>query len=124
MDGLAKSAPSPTVSEPTQTYVATDVISVPSWNGVPMDIFRYLNVDFFVADEKMLGEMKDIHDYARSKSNGQPGDMIQKIEELKIRLGEPEMGTSRLAQLTNYIRVLKNINDMQKQRKAMEKHYA
>jgi hypothetical protein len=124
LQGLAKSAPSPTVSEPTQTYVAKEIPQVPSWQGIPMDIYKYLNVDFFDSDDKMLSQLKDIHDYAKSKSNGMPGDMIQKIEELQIRLGQPNIGTTRLAQLTNWIRMDRTIKDMIKQKRALEKRYA
>lgn len=122
--GLAKSSPTEISSVPVQTYVAKEIPTIPSWNGIPMDIYKYMGVDFFDSDDKMQVELKDIHDYARSRSNGMPGDMIQKIEELEIKLGHPQIGQSRLAQLTNYIRVQRNITDLMKQKRALEKRWA
>lgn len=125
MEGLAKSAPTPVIESSPQAPIEQKVVSdIPSWNGVPMDIYKYLNIDFFDASDKHLGELKDIYEYAKSRSDGRPGDMIQKIEELQHRLGEPSIGTSRLAQLTNYIRVQKNISDLMKQKRALEKNHA
>ena len=118
--GLAKSPPTLTPIVAKAPITATEV-SVPSWQGVPMDIYKFMNIDFFDSSEKHQAELKDIYEYAKGRSNGMPGDMIQKIEELQNRLGEPSIGTSRLAQLTNYIRVVRNISDLNKQKKALER---
>lgn len=118
--GLAKSPPTLTPTVAKEPITATEV-SVPSWQGVPMDIYKFMNIDFFDSSEKHQAELKDIYEYAKGRSNGLPGDMIQKIEELQNRLGEPSIGTSRLAQLTNYIRVVRNISDLNKQKKALER---
>ena len=121
MDGLAKSAPSP---QPivAKEHTTPQMVHETMWQGVPIDIYRFMNIDFFDSSEKHQSELKDIYEYARSRSNGMPGDTIQKIEELQNRLGEPPIGTSRLSQLTNWIRINRNIADMLKQRRALEKN--
>jgi hypothetical protein len=120
MEGLAKSPPSQVVSKPASP-ITQESLAPAMWNEVPMDIYKFMNIDFFDSSEKHQSELKDIYEYAKSRSNGLPGDMIQKIEELQNRLGEPSIGTSRLAQLTNYIRVVRNISDLNKQKKALER---
>jgi hypothetical protein len=121
MEGLAKSAPSP---QPiiSNDHTTPQMVSEPSWQGVPMDIYKFMNVDFFDSSEKHQTELREIYEYAKAKSNGMPGDTIQKIEELQHKLGEPPIGTSRLAQLTNYIRINRNISDLLKQKRVLEKN--
>ena len=121
MIGLAKSAPTALPQEPKAVIKQDMVAPEQTWNAVPMDVYRYMNVDFFDASDKNLGELKDIYDYAKTRSNGMPGDIIQKLDEIKNRLGEPEIGTSRLSQLSNYVRIQRNITDLQKQRRALER---
>ena len=120
MEGLAKSAPQQVAPKPTSP-ITQESIAPAMWNEIPMDIYKFMNIDFFDSSEKHQSELKDIYEYAKGRSNGMPGDMIQKIEELQNRLGEPSIGTSRLAQLTNYIRVVRNISDLNKQKKALER---
>lgn len=124
MEGLAKSAPVESISINVEPINQEASHNVPIWQGIPMDIFKFMNVDFFEASDKHQEELRDIYEYVKQKSNGQPGDIIQKIEELQNRLGEPSIGTSRLAQLSNYVRINKNISDMMKQKRAMERNYA
>jgi hypothetical protein len=120
--GLAKSAPQPTMIVSTEPINQEQV--VPSWNGVPMSVFKFLNIDFFDSSDKNIEELKDIYQYARSRSNGMDGDIIQRIDELKNRLGEPEIGTTRLAQLSNYVRLNRQISDLMKQKRVLEKKWA
>ncbi len=118
--GLAKS-PTITVASKPVAPITQEALAPAMWNEVPMDIYKFMNIDFFDSSEKHQAELKDIYEYAKGRSNGMPGHMIQKIEELQNRLGEPSIGTSRLAQLTNYIRVVRNISDLNKQKKALER---
>lgn len=119
--GLAKTASTQVLTPPIHTTPEAMGQESPAWQGIPMDIFKFMSVDFFDAGDKHLSELNTIYEYAKSKSNGRPGDMIQKIEELQIRLGEPPLGMSRLSQLYNWIEIRNQMSDMNKKQKAMER---
>jgi len=123
--GLAKEIPQVTQSSPEQSQAQLSGLPSPSqsWDGIAMDVYKYFNCDFFDASDKHKSEMRDIYEYAKGRSNGMTGDIIQKIEELEHRLGTPQIGETRLGKMSNYIRVLRNISDMNKQRRALERGY-
>lgn len=119
--GLARSAP----SQPVEPQIATNTPPQASpsvvWDGVPLDIYAYFHCDWHDASDKHKSEMKEIYDYAVKKSNGKPGDVIQKIEELQVRLGEPRIGETRISQLYNWVRIRNLMADAHKQMSALER---
>lgn len=123
--GLAKSAPRPHVVQEPISVTKTEDLPVPSqvWDGLPMSMYKYFNCDFFDAGESHKDDMKVLLDYANYRGASMDGDVLQKLEELQIRLGQPHVGETRLRQLSTWARMDRNIRDMQKQKRVLERGY-
>ncbi len=46
--------------------------------------------------------------------------MVQKIQELELRLGAPNLGQTRLTKMSDWIHIHDVINDMRKKAKVLE----
>lgn len=122
MPGLTKEQvpKDPSQSEPSVAKMGGLPAPSQVWREVPMDIYRHFNVDFFEASDRHINEMKTVTEYAKARSNGMPGDMIQKIQELQNRLGAPNVGETVLTKMYNWIQIRNVMNDLRKKKEALE----
>ncbi len=125
MTGLGKESLPKPPNQPPPSTAKMDDQPMPSqvWRDVPMDIYKYFNVDFFDASDRHIDEMKTVTEFALNNSNKRPGDMIQKLQELEVRLGAPRIGETMLNKMYNWIEIRNVMSDMRKKGKALENGY-
>ena len=119
IQGMAKEAPTPQVVETTKvTPVAEQSTADIGWNGVPMSVYRFFNVDFGREEQRNLDQIKEVYNWAKDGIS-EEGDMLRKISSLQIRLGAPGVGQQRHTKLYNWVLLNRNITNLLKQREAL-----
>ena len=115
---LAKSAPQPT--EPQPTITQADGVMV--YDGLPLSIPNYFNVDAFKLSDEEKGRLGSIYEWAKTKvPEGTMGDVLTKISELERQLGATAIGESRLDRLWRWCKLSFRIEDLEKERIALER---
>ena len=89
MDGIVKTAQ----PEAPQEVKQVDPIGIVTyeWEGIPVDIIRFFNVDMTSVTEKETGRLRDIYDWAK-EGEETIGDVLQKISRIVNPLGAPALG--------------------------------
>jgi len=116
---LAKSAP-------TETPVLTPSLSVSDgvmvYNGLPLSVPNFFNIDAFKASETETTRMNEIYSWAKNKvPEGTLGDVITKISELERQLGATVVGESRIDKMWRWTKIQRRIEDLEKERTALER---
>jgi hypothetical protein len=70
------------------------------------------------SDQK--NDLKMIWDYLAKESDN-VGDALYKLRQIENKLAQPHLGQSRLEHLKNYIRVLRDIEDLGKERDSYQR---
>jgi hypothetical protein len=130
MPGLLKEAPKPEVETPIsndqakvdiQPPPATGVVSY-EWQGVPLELAAVFNVAVTQSDAKTLDMLRDINKWSKEGLlEDTPGNRMQKIKDLEIRLGAPAYGESRVSKAWNWVRMDMHINELRKRQSAFER---
>lgn len=119
---LAKTAPQPVVETPQETQVIVEQKTTApdiSYSGVPLDLYRYFNLDLGTVNEKEVSRLKDILTWAKQDTQSL-GDAMVKISHIERELG---MGgfEKRHERVWNWVRLSLNINDLEARRESLRK---
>lgn len=115
--GLAKSSEPLITNSPVQQESGNPPVMV---DGVPLEIIRYFDVDIRSMDSNTVRQLKDIYELSND-SNETIGDSLLKIKDIDMRLGYPSYG-NRFSKVWNYLKITKNIGDLDKQRQALTRN--
>ena len=90
---------------------------------MPVNISDYKPlIDFFgvqSVDRKVQEQLENVWEYyARDAKN--PGTVINKIKTQLYGLAQPQMGDTRLNQLNNYVKILRQLHDTKDMKEAFE----
>jgi hypothetical protein len=115
---LAKTAPVQQPSISVQPIVQDHTIKSVVWEGVPIDIMRFFDIEFL--HNKNEGEMKKLRDIADWTFQGSEtlGDGMKKLRDLEIKLGTPNHET-RQNKIWTWIKFQKQIEDLHKRQEAV-----
>jgi hypothetical protein len=117
---LAKSAPQPITETPTP--VVTQVDGVMIYDGLPLSVPNYFNVDSFKLSDTEKDRLNSIYEWAKTKvPEGTMGDVITKISELERQLGATAIGENRIDRLWRWCKLSFRIDDLEKERIALER---
>ena len=124
MEGIAKSAPQPstqtTTTTPTPTSTETPAGTL-IWEGVPIDLYRQWNINLGTIPQQEISKLKDIYEWAKTKCDEPTiGNVLQKISSLENSLGSPAIGEKRWDKVWNFIRLQRQIDDLEKRRDAIK----
>lgn len=124
---IAKSAPAP------QTEVKTEqaqpgnapqhVGNTMEFAGIPVDMYRYFGIDLGSGDEKELNKVREIYDWARKDSESL-GDAMTKISRLERQLGSPQLNETRHTKVWLWVKLTRQIEDLDKRRESMRRSWA
>lgn len=118
---LAKSAEQPKQETKIETPITTTG-GVMAYDGLPLSVSDYFNVDAFKLSDQQRERLSDIHTWAKNKvPEGTLGDIMTKISELERQLGATTIGESRIDRLWRWCRISFKIDDLDKQRTALER---
>lgn len=121
MSGLAKTAEA---SKPVEPVVHSDTPKLTSsegefnYLGVPVDMFRYFNIDLGKASQSKIEKVDYINGWLK-ESNESVGDRLMELRKIENKLGMSGMD-SRIDKIWQYMRLSKNMKEMEKKMKAME----
>jgi hypothetical protein len=120
---LLKEAPKPqTQEEPLQTSLSDGIMQ---WEGVPVDILRYFDMELGTTPQKDVGKLKDVFEWAKDKCKDEPsmGNIMQKISILENQLGAPAIDEKRFSKMWVWVKMSKHIDDLEKRREALRKKW-
>lgn len=117
---LAKSAPVASPVQSTPSLSLSDGVMV--YNGLPLSVPNFFNVDAFKASETETNRMNEIFSWVKNKvPEGTMGDIITKISELERQLGATVVGESRIDKMWRWTKLSHKIEDLEKERNALER---
>jgi len=117
---LAKSAPLETSLQPTPLLSLSDGVMV--YNGLPLSVPNFFNIDAFKASETETDRMNQIYSWAKNKvPEGTMGDLITEISKLERQLGATVAGESRIDKMWRWCKLAEKIEDLEKERTALER---
>lgn len=91
------------------------------YEGMPLDLVRHFAVDVKQMTEGDKKQINDIYNWVKgSLAEQTPGNVMLAIRQISNRLGSPQLGETRFGKMWNYLRIQQSIDDLSKQRKAME----
>jgi hypothetical protein len=92
------------------------------YDGLPLSISDYFNVDTFKLDQKEKERMNEIYLWAKSKTpEGTMGDIMTKISTLERQLGATAIGDKRMDKMWRWVKLANRIEDLEKERTALER---
>lgn len=98
--------------------VSTQSIT-PSINGVPISLIDYFNIDIRNIESRDNNQLAEVYKLLKSDSETD-GDVLLKIGEIERKLGSPAYNETRYGRIWSYLKINSRINEMEKQKKAME----
>lgn len=98
--------------------VSTQSIT-PSINGVPISLIDYFNIDIRNIESRDNNQLAEVYKLLKSDSETD-GDVLLKIGEIERKLGSPAYNETRYGRIWSYLRINSRINEMEKQKKAMD----
>lgn len=122
MSGIAKTVeiqpsiiPSQANIEPPKGIVGYE------WQGVPIDVFRTFSTEMSTLPTKDIEKLRDITEWAKSKvgSEGSIGDVLQKISEVRQKLGSPALNDRSFSKVWEYVKLQKIADEAVKRQQAM-----
>ena len=78
----------------------------------------FFDIDNPTTEQK--NDLKIIWDYLAKESDN-VGDALYKLRQIENKLAQPHLGQNRLSHLTDYIKVLRDIEDLGKQRDSFQR---
>lgn len=106
--------PSNIAAPPVQTQSITPMV-----NGVPIDLIEYFNIDIRNIENRDNEQLSEIYRLLKSDSETD-ADMLLKIGEIEQKIGMPAFNETRYGRIWSYLKINSRINEMEKQKKAME----
>ena len=79
-----------------------------TFDKISLEVYRYFNLN---PVDGVDSHLKAVNNWASTSSKG-IGDMLRKIRNLEIKLGQPKLGESRLSKLSNWIRLSNTTRQM------------
>lgn len=79
-------------------------------------------IDFFgiqSVDRKTQDQLENVWEYYAKNANS-PATVIKRIKTQLYGLAQPQMGDTRLNQLNNYVKILRQLNDAKDMKEAFE----
>jgi hypothetical protein len=105
--GIAKTSEVAQVRE----AITPTKVSEPSTSVEPLpihpEVYRFFNLNMNSDDERL----RIVNDWAE-KDSPSIAETLHRIKTLETKLGQPSTGETRLAKLSNYVRVVKHIDDI------------
>lgn len=81
---------------------------------------RYYGIEEL--DPKTTDQLKDVIDYYSSQEETKDtGDILKAIRAAHMNMVQPEVGQTKLSQLADYVRIIREMNDSKKQKEAYER---
>lgn len=113
-----------TAPEPSQTVADTssDVskIVTPSADVSYSPLQTYYGID--EVDEKTKSQLQDVWDYYKNQEGVKDtGDILKAVRAAHMNMVQPEIGQTKLSQLADYVRIIREMNDSKKQKEAYER---
>lgn len=129
VQGLAKNAPIPIVTIPETDNTSSLVpvtpqpaLSVPSWEGVPIDLIRYIGKDMGTMTGKDIEQLKDIATWSKTDlAEDTVGNRLNKLRTLEQQLGQPGFHETKLDRIWNWVKMQFSINELRIRQKAFER---
>jgi hypothetical protein len=91
---------------------------------VPEPDFSYLPAQTYYGIEeptdKQIEQLKTVWEYF-SKDSEDEGDTLKKIRASHLNLVQPEIGQTKLSQLADYVKIVKQVESTSKQKQAYER---
>jgi len=120
--GLAKAVEAQPQTDVVPQVQPPDGIMNHEWNGVPIDLLRYYGIHLEEAtpqQTKRLREMCEIiNDELTEKTIG---NIMGYLNNLDLKLGATPVGENRLDRMWSYLKLHKNIKEMQLRQRAYER---
>ena len=119
---LAKTAEETvTVPQVTITSSAPPTTAGYEWQGVPIDVLRTFNIELGTIPARELEKIKDITSWAKAKVGSEYtiGDLLQKISDVKTKLGSPNAGERQYDKVWEYIKSQRVIDEHLKRQQSL-----
>ena len=121
-EGLAKTAeqaqPVPETIHPEEKPQVTSA----SWEGIPIEIYRYFDIDIGKVSQDEIKQFQDIYKWAKLENESATlGDILLKIRDLEHTLGATNFGETRHGKIWNWAKLTLVINEMNKRREALRR---
>lgn len=73
-------------------------------------------------DDKNKSQLSDIWEYYKNQEeNKDVGDILKAVRAAHMNMVQPEIGQTKLSQLADYVRIVREMNDVTKQKQAYER---
>lgn len=95
-----------------------EVSKIPVTNDAYEPLQKYYGIE--EADPKQTDQLKTIWDYY-SKGMENEGEILKAIRDAQSFLVAPEIGQSRLSQLADYVKIVKDVESAQAKKEAYQK---
>ena len=83
---------------------------------------KYYGVEPEDVSDKVKTQLLDIWEYFKTQDDVKDsGDILKAVRAAHMNMVQPEIGQTKLSQLADYVRLLRNINDQKKQKEAYER---
>jgi hypothetical protein len=117
MEGMAKSAVIniPTIQKSEHSLTG---ISTYDYDGVPIDILRFFNVDLSDIPRKDRDQLAAISKWAL-KDAETLGQGMKRLRDLEIKLGSPRLDETRAGRLYNWVKLQYQIDDLRQRQEAV-----
>jgi hypothetical protein len=81
---------------------------------------RYYGVEEI--DSRTRDQLQDVLDYYKDlKEDADTGDILKLVKEAHLNMVQPEIGQTKLSQLADYVRIIREMESSKKQKQAYEK---
>jgi len=110
------------MQEPPKDEPDSSVAKIPvAGENKDFDALRkYYGVDELTENTK--GQLLDVLEYYKSlEETKDTGDVLKAVREAHLNMVQPEVGQTKLSQLADYVRIIKEMNSSAKQKEAYEK---
>ena len=107
--GLAKSATEVAQEKlkQLQTPVSDGITSGESIEKIPSEVYSYFNIN----PQDSKEEVTKIVSWAKEEAKT-PAEILNKINNLEIKLGQPRADETRISKMHNWVRMTQNIKDV------------
>lgn len=108
-------------SEATPAPISIEITpsnNVITQEGVPISVIRYFGIDTRKIDNKDKEQLKEIYIFIKDNPNG----LYTILSNIERKLGAPSLGETRFGRIWNYLKLTNQIDNLEKDRKALEKH--
>jgi hypothetical protein len=109
------------MSEAVATQTALPAITNQPGTVIPMEIYAYFGINdpAEISNSETKRKLNNILAYAWEKTGGgELGDLLLAIREVEDGMATPDINSQRYDKVFHYITIQRQINDLEKQRKA------